>query len=759
MDNKLVWVGPRESDILYSGIKFFRSVTFNGTNSNGNTSWSSKNNKRIDHIATGVKWHLNDFLLQELVPLLEDQDIQFMFYNPLQSYILGDGVPERTICANGQNCLTFFRSKANMRMFAQDCIPVIPYVQFTGQIIPTVRFSVGDGENYVLQKVYSSGGHGTFQMTMRECKEFVMAGSEVESYLLSPYLQYAAPINVHAVIFDKGCVIFPPSFQLMRRQGQRFFYIGGDFHTNFSVECREMIKDRTMALCEKLRLSGYRGVCGIDYMLTDTEVYFLELNARFQASSFLLNKLLLKDGKPSLHQLNLMAFSNQDPPFESFMEFNVPESFFTMTGEQLPSWFHDTESKRPVIISEIILDGLRPEMELTPCAYLFRAVTERNLCWLNRDCQLQLAPNIYQDSEDWRQKILSMNPLAVKIGLLNQGIRFSLEATHKTEQCGAIRAGVFQSVDLNLQNGLIVNAPYHSSFSEMSPYRIEWDEYTFFLSYEGIRLCEVSFDSADPYRDKIAAGGTLFRNAAFWATDRLRVHHQFHCRYKTEGRGCRFCNAKCKEGTFSIEDVCSIIDFYLSHTQFCHFLIGGGSGTSDTEPQNIIALARHIRSHSDKPMYAMCLPPADLSVLAEYHKAGINEIGFNLELFDRKLAQEIMPGKGCIPLSQYEAAYREAVRIWGRTGAVRSLMMLGLESMESFYRGVEWLCQLGVMPIISVFRPLDKIELKAALPPGNEELAHIFQKVKAITRKYGLVPGPTCPACQNNTLSLPAFLG
>lgn len=758
MENKLMWVGPRESDTLYSGIHFFRSVTFHGTNTNGNISWSSKNKTRIDHITAGSDWRLNNFLRQELSSFLEDPEVQFLFYNPMQSYIIGKGIPERTVCANKRNLLDFFRNKANMRIFAQECIPVVPFVEFTGQMIPATRFRAEDGGSYVLQKVYSSGGHGTFQMTIRECEEYVKTGSETESYLLSPYLQYAVPINIHAVIFDQCCVIFPPSFQLMRRQKQRFFYMGGDFHTNLSPAYRKMIKERTMALCEKLRLSGYRGVCGIDYMLTDKEVYFLELNARFQASSFLLNKLLLNEGKASLHQLNLMAFSNQDPPFESFMEFQAPESFFTVAGEHLPAWFRNTESQRPAIISEVILDGLKPEMEFTPDAYLFRAITERNLCWLNRDRQLQSAPNIHQDSTAWRQKVLSMDPLTIKIGLLNQGIRFSAEAAQRTEQQGAVRAGVFQSVDISLRNGLIVNAPYHSSFSELSPYCIEWDGGAFFLSYEGVRLCEVFFDAADPYRDKTAPGGTQFRNAAFWATDRLRVHHQFRCRYKMEGRGCRFCNVKLKEGAFFIGDVCGIIDFYLAHTQFRHFLIGGGSGTSDTEPENIITLARHIRSRSDKPIYAMCLPPADLPVLAAYHEAGIDEIGFNLELFDRKLAKEIMPGKGCIPLSQYEAAYQEAVRLWGRTGAVRSLMVLGLEPMESFYCGIEWLCKMGVMPIVSVFRPVDKIELKAALPPGNEELARIFQKVKAIAGKYGLRPGPACPACQNNTLSLPEFL-
>ena len=186
-----------------------------------------------------------------------------------------------------------------------------------------------------------------------------------------------------------------------------------------------------------------------------------------------------------------------------------------------------------------------------------------------------------------------------------------------------------------------------------------------------------------------------------------------------------------------------------------HFLIGGGSGTNKEEPQNILKIARHIRSRSNRPIYAMCLPPKDLNVLSEFYDAGIDEVGFNLELFDREIAAKIMPAKGAIPISTYELAYKKAVSLWGRTGAVRSLLVLGLEPIESFYAGVEWLCQLGVMPIVSVFRPMDSIVLKDALPPDNQELKNIFNKATSIASKYGLTLGPSCIACQNNTLSFP----
>ena len=759
MDEKIVWVGPRESDILYSNIDFYRSVTYNGTNTDRNISLTSETGIRIDHISTHKKWGLIPFLKRELYPLLNDSSVKLLFYNPLQSYLIGDQVPKNTLCLNDHDILDYFRNKANMRTFAQDCIPVVPYVHFTGAEVPQVSFDIGEKDVFALQKVYSSSGRGTYCFPADRCSQYVNTQPQTESYILSPFLKNACPINVHVVIFKDGCLILPPSYQLISRQGEFFSYVGGDFHTDFSSEVYSLILRRTASFAEKLRAIGYRGVCGIDYMLTKHELYFLEVNTRFQASSFLMNKLLAKEKKASLQQLSLQAFRGESQPFESFMQFHEAEGFFTVTGDYLPQWYQTMTSQKPPVISSVIRDGVEPGMTLTENAYLFRVVVSRNICWRDEDFQLQAAPNTVQDSAAWRNKVLHMDPLSLKIGLLNQGVRFSAAAEAAAMQQGMIRQGVFQSVDLTLPNGLIINAPYHTDFSELSPYSVQWNEEAFLLYYENRILCPVAFDARDPYRENTASRGTLFGHAAFWATDRLRVHHQFRCNYKHEGMGCRFCNVKEKKGVYFLDDVSEIIDFYLKHTDFRHFLIGGGSGSDMDESKNIITLAKHIRTRSDKTIYAMCLPPKDLSVLSKYRQAGIDEIGFNLELFDREIAKRVMPGKGNIPLSQYESAYREAVRLWGRCGMVRSLMVLGLEPLDSFYRGIEWLCKLGVMPIISVFRPVKNIELNEALPPSNMALFDIFYRATEIAKRYGLSLGPSCSACQNNTLSLPeAFL-
>lgn len=755
MSTKIVWVGPRESDILYSGIDFFHSVTYNGSNQNRNTSFTSKVNTRIDHITQGAQWHLKKFISDSLKLLItETPDVRFLFYNPAQCLNMDKEIISRSLCVLTPELYNIFRNKALMREFAQDCVSVVPYVHFFGKSLPCIHFGCSKDTSVILQTVHSSAGAGTHQFTWEECKKYVSSEPEGEEYIISPYMDNAVPVNVHIIVFKDECVVLPASIQLIEHRDNKFSYVGADFHAFLTSEQRDKIQTAASMLGEKMRTIGYRGICGIDFMLSNNSVYFLEVNARFQSSTFLANKLLQIAGKPSLHQLNLMAFSDAVSPIKSFQLFHEAESFFTLNGNYIPSWIASSDESVTSNF-EVLLDGLSKNMRLNSRAYLCRVVTKHPLCWISPDYRLRLAPNILRDDDSWRACVLSKDMLNIKIGLLTQGIRFSLAAEKGMTSHGKIRAGVFQSLDLVFPNGLIVNSPYNTRFSTLSPYCVEWSGSNYVLYYEGTPLSDISFATEDPYKNRKASSGTTYRHAVFLATDRLRVHHELHCCFKENGSGCLFCNVKMKSGDFSLDDVCEIIDFYLKNVPFRHFLIGGGSGTTKEEPQNILKIARHIRSRSNRPIYAMCLPPKDLNVLSEFHDAGIDEVGFNLELFDRAIAAKLMPAKGAIPISTYEHAYQKAVSLWGKNGAVRSLLVLGLEPIESFYSGVEWLCQQGVMPIVSIFRPMDSIVLKDALPPDNQELKNIFNKATSIASKYGLTLGPSCIACQNNTLSFP----
>ena len=203
------------------------------------------------------------------------------------------------------------------------------------------------------------------------------------------------------------------------------------------------------------------------------------------------------------------------------------------------------------------------------------------------------------------------------------------------------------------------------------------------------KISDVTLDLDDIYCNNLIRKDVKFSDVCFWATDRLRIHHSLSCCMKNQGIGCKFCEVPISNRSIPIDDILYVVDFYLEKANtFRHFLIGGGSESREIEYKNILKIVRHIRKKSSKEIYIMSLPPKDLHVLKEYYEAGVTEIGFNIELFDSDTALNYMPGKGAILRKEYFAALKEAVKYWGNTGKVRSLMIVGLESEESLLQGI-----------------------------------------------------------------------
>ena len=113
-----------------------------------------------------------------------------------------------------------------------------------------------------------------------------------------------------------------------------------------------------------------------------------------------------------------------------------------------------------------------------------------------------------------------------------------------------------------------------------------------------------------------------------------------------------------------------------------------------------------------------------------------------------------MPGKGRLPLNVYDAAFKEAVALWGRNCNVRSAFVIGLESVETLFRGIEHICRLGVSPILSLFKPIPGTPLEYMLPPSDKEIAEICRGINKICQTYGVELGPSCRYCEDNTLKI-----
>ena len=106
------------------------------------------------------------------------------------------------------------------------------------------------------------------------------------------------------------------------------------------------------------------------------------------------------------------------------------------------------------------------------------------------------------------------------------------------------------------------------------------------------------------------------------------------------------------------------------------------------------------------PIQVQIEPPGDLSVLDDLHAAGASAIGIHVESLDDELRRRWMPGKGSVPMAEYEAAWDHAVRVFGRN-QVSTYVLIGLgEDPDELVAGAAELIDRGVYPFVVPFRPM-----------------------------------------------------
>src|SRR6202012_3661103 len=105
------------------------------------------------------------------------------------------------------------------------------------------------------------------------------------------------------------------------------------------------------------------------------------------------------------------------------------------------------------------------------------------------------------------------------------------------------------------------------------------------------------------------------------------------------------------------------------------------TGTTSGPDRGARHLARCVRAGLDAvpglPIQVQCEPPADLSVLRDLREAGATAIGIHVESLDPRVRHRGMPGKSTVPMTAYEAAWDEAVRVFGRN-RVSTYLLIGL---------------------------------------------------------------------------------
>jgi radical SAM protein (TIGR04043 family) len=180
------------------------------------------------------------------------------------------------------------------------------------------------------------------------------------------------------------------------------------------------------------------------------------------------------------------------------------------------------------------------------------------------------------------------------------------------------------------------------------------------------------------------------------------------------------------------------------------------TGTSAGPDRGARHLARCVRAVLEAvpglPIQVQCEPPADLSALTVLREAGATAIGIHVESLDDEVRRRWMPGKARVPMADYEAAWDEAVRLFGRN-RVSTYLLVGLgEDPDELVAGAGRLIDRGVYPFVVPFRPmLGTLARRDGVPgPAPALVRDVTERVAALLRAAGMAgadQGAGCAAC------------
>jgi hypothetical protein len=352
----------------------------------------------------------------------------------------------------------------------------------------------------------------------------------------------------------------------------------------------------------------------------------------------------------------------------------------------------------------------------------------------------------------------------LKLRMLSEGV-FITRQTREwlAEQLGNTRSQTLSSADYASTSGIIlklnddvwVNAPYE-------------DYNPNFVRGASIRL-DVSGDSLIITSDRLESSARYCLQAAYHFSnesarfpeplvvthaDRVRLSPVSGC-----SMSCQFCNIP-----FEVPSS----DYALHPVQTCiealamavndpvqparHILVSGGTPKLTDVESHRELYRRILGAFPDIPVDIMMVPVPGILDVAELKRQGVNELSVNLEIFNEGRAWQLARQKYSYGRDYYLDFIEAAVEELG-LGRVRSMLLVGLEDMESTLEGVEALARRGATPVLSPFRPDPATPLKDMKPPSYELMRETYSRAQEIAVGYGVLLGPSCPPCTHNTLS------
>ena len=609
------------------------------------------------------------------------------------------------------------------------------------------RNASGNGESHAV--VIGKTSDSSF---LTEIRDHYGNGTEV---ILSRFRDPCIPVSISASVEDVNILIKSVCVDLHipDRTGDNFILKYHGFDVDAFEDCRkshpffsDIAKDLERSatrICKALQLRGFGGNLSIDAIISGAEVRFVSINncdkeSLAQAAIECLRKYI-ETKKNTDDKAGENTDKNLLPCIERNLEakgstvsvilYDKGSSDSNAPGERRFNEYIQRISGYPVERCSIVEDAI---LDLYPDGNTGCIAFRNNIVSINIG-KVVFNPNLLPMSEDWEKTVLNAkNPLALKLELINRGIRSEVKSYGKP---------VIYKLDYG--KGLLsVKISAEGRIASMSPYTIA-DGVLMYFDRDVATV--ISNELIGEPMDEFTTKGIRISEICEVEDGTLRVRHCSGCRYARDKVGCRYCKytkKNFKMCDFDQDDIRDAVKKFKElrdrgKVSFDRAVIGGGcvSTPHKTVLESIINTAKSINDafgNTDNdvklPIILACPPPSIQTDMDLFKKNGIHGIVISVEVFDPPKSKECLPGKDRVPLSAFYYTLRHAVFLWGWKN-VYSNLIPGLEDPRMTREGCGQIASTGARPVISPFRPIAGTELQDVMPLPAETLYKLCNKV------------------------------
>jgi len=226
------------------------------------------------------------------------------------------------------------------------------------------------------------------------------------------------------------------------------------------------------------------------------------------------------------------------------------------------------------------------------------------------------------------------------------------------------------------------------------------------------------------------------------------------CVFISSGRPCLFCTFEGgRMQRLSAEEFSIGLRGIMAERSVNAVAIGGGTPNLRDHGAKYYAELVAEAKRLDLQVSVELVPPPDVRSLDQLLDAGADALIMSLEIWDERQRSRVCLGKGEVARSHYFDAWRYATERLGR-GMVGSVLLFGLEPIESTEAGALALVDMDVVPTILPYRRYAASQIEPLFAPDARGYMRVARRcAQALSeRQLSAHAQPGCTGCQGCSL-------